>query len=256
MAIVHAVFLFAVLAWATECSVDIVDELVLVQKWAGSSQPQPALGAHGKGSARSKATPLYLPYLMPVPVKIPFPTSTTIFNPYKHNATRFWNPAYDPEWVNPTRRHQPTKKPCYTKKGEKVDAACVTTDGQWWSVEDDWPLHECDDFTCVRRCNLKGERFNSDLGDNYGPGTLRLCHQRHVVECERIKIEEDCSRSFEMYGLTCLGWAGDHCMPVVGAKCSDITTEAICLTGAFAHMGCIWNQKGCVLPDKDETDSE
>uniref|UniRef100_A0A7S0A569 Uncharacterized protein n=1 Tax=Pyrodinium bahamense TaxID=73915 RepID=A0A7S0A569_9DINO len=245
MAILRAVILFAALAAGS--GAEIVDEMMLVQRWAGSSQPQL--------NASSDGTPIYLPIpagILPIPVKIPFQTPAPIYNPYKQNATRFWNPAYDPDWVNPTEPHQPTKKDlCFTEKGERVNAKCVTDDGQWWSMNRDWPTHECDDDTCVWRCKANGKAFHSDLGVAYGPGELQLCHQRHVMECERITIKEDCSKALDMYGLNCLGWAGGHCMPAEGGKCSDIDTEEACTTGEFAGMGCIWNQKGCVLPDTE-----
>eukprot|EP00418_Pyrodinium_bahamense_P080829 CAMPEP_0179060918 /NCGR_PEP_ID=MMETSP0796-20121207/26112_1 /TAXON_ID=73915 /ORGANISM="Pyrodinium bahamense, Strain pbaha01" /LENGTH=41 /DNA_ID= /DNA_START= /DNA_END= /DNA_ORIENTATION= len=39
MAVFRAVLPLAALAWAAESSAEVVDEMMLVQRWAGSSQP-------------------------------------------------------------------------------------------------------------------------------------------------------------------------------------------------------------------------
>eukprot|EP00418_Pyrodinium_bahamense_P098886 CAMPEP_0179037204 /NCGR_PEP_ID=MMETSP0796-20121207/14009_1 /TAXON_ID=73915 /ORGANISM="Pyrodinium bahamense, Strain pbaha01" /LENGTH=588 /DNA_ID=CAMNT_0020733507 /DNA_START=76 /DNA_END=1838 /DNA_ORIENTATION=- len=67
---------------------------------------------------------------------------------------------------------------CYTDFGEEVSIRCITGDGHWYSVEDDWPVHKCDDSTCIFRCLANGTAFYSDLGTSYGWGKLHTCRSK------------------------------------------------------------------------------
>eukprot|EP00416_Gambierdiscus_australes_P033150 CAMPEP_0171093626 /NCGR_PEP_ID=MMETSP0766_2-20121228/39191_1 /TAXON_ID=439317 /ORGANISM="Gambierdiscus australes, Strain CAWD 149" /LENGTH=213 /DNA_ID=CAMNT_0011552107 /DNA_START=110 /DNA_END=751 /DNA_ORIENTATION=+ len=65
-----------------------------------------------------------------------------------------------------------------------------------------------------------------------------------IGQCEDIKNEALCADSLQLYGLYCMGWGGDHCLPRSGAKCSDLTTEEVCHDNPW-DMICVWSHKGC-----------
>mmetsp|Transcript_90805 Transcript_90805/g.265808 ORF Transcript_90805/g.265808 Transcript_90805/m.265808 type:complete len:271 (+) Transcript_90805:95-907(+) len=68
---------------------------------------------------------------------------------------------------------------------------------------------------------------------------------RKIVICEDIRSAAECATSYTTHGLRCLGWGGHHCLPLMGAKCSEITSQTVCEGGALG-LKCMWNHKGCV----------
>eukprot|EP00416_Gambierdiscus_australes_P019468 CAMPEP_0171064976 /NCGR_PEP_ID=MMETSP0766_2-20121228/6590_1 /TAXON_ID=439317 /ORGANISM="Gambierdiscus australes, Strain CAWD 149" /LENGTH=133 /DNA_ID=CAMNT_0011521045 /DNA_START=59 /DNA_END=457 /DNA_ORIENTATION=+ len=68
-------------------------------------------------------------------------------------------------------------------------------------------------------------------------------HPHKVIKCEDIFVEAECADSFNVHGVYCLGWGGEHCIPRSGAKCSDIAREDTCHDNPWG-MVCVWSHKG------------
>mmetsp|Transcript_80984 Transcript_80984/g.188134 ORF Transcript_80984/g.188134 Transcript_80984/m.188134 type:complete len:145 (+) Transcript_80984:58-492(+) len=75
-------------------------------------------------------------------------------------------------------------------------------------------------------------------GHLYRPGEAR--------ECSQIRILSQCERSQAVFGLTCRGWGGTHCVPAVGGKCSDVRQENICRhANVRLGLACNWSSGMC-----------
>mmetsp|Transcript_18856 Transcript_18856/g.53270 ORF Transcript_18856/g.53270 Transcript_18856/m.53270 type:complete len:195 (-) Transcript_18856:134-718(-) len=76
-------------------------------------------------------------------------------------------------------------------------------------------------------------------------GVTKAPRARQVTKCEDIFDQAECSDSVSQHSFTCNGWGGLHCLPLQGAKCSDLVGAIYCSNSSTWGLTCAMDSKGC-----------
>mmetsp|Transcript_179466 Transcript_179466/g.436648 ORF Transcript_179466/g.436648 Transcript_179466/m.436648 type:complete len:153 (-) Transcript_179466:66-524(-) len=104
----------------------------------------------------------------------------------------------------------------------------------WWTI--DWPI--------LIPFFVTGTTTTSPPAPTPAPPAGPI---RRPYKCEDIKDKFTCLRARPMFGLDCVGFGGDWCIPQIGAKCSDFTSPILCNRARRFGFDCPgWTGKFCI----------